>query len=413
MTASRLPLPVFEDRAGELPSQPAFYTAFQCIGAACEDTCCEGWAVSVDKATYDTYQNCSDIELGAKLKDLVTINQGGSDALYASIQSTGGRCAFLADGLCSIQKRLGEDYLGRTCATYPRISNTFENRRERSLDLSCPEAARLALLDPKPMQFGDAFTLPGSNTGARRLLIDLLQNRDYPVSKRLILVGLACDEWSKLEASSASEERRTGFLELFALAVEKRLYDSDLQQCPTDPATQLATALELLVARLQLDYTSPRYMDLYRDFADGLQLKTEGTPQELGSRYAEVYRRHYAPFMERHEYILENYLVAYAFKTMLPFGLPSANRVLNLQKAGSTPLAQFMLMGSYFSLSKTLMIGLAGKHKADFSIEHIVRAIQSISKTMEHCETYPIRLLEILTSKGIRDSAGMAVLIQN
>jgi lysine-N-methylase len=72
-----------------------------------------------------------------------------------------------------------------------------------------------------------------------------------------------------------------------------------------------------------------------------------------------------------------------------------------------------MLMGSYFSMSKTVMIGLAGKHKADFSLEHMVRAIQSISKTIEHCETYPIRLLEILTSKGIKDSAGMAVLIQN
>lgn len=402
-----------EGAAGELPAQPSFYTAFQCIGAACEDTCCEGWAVSVDKATYDKYQNSSDLELGAKLKELVTITQGGNEALYASIQSTGGRCAFLADGLCGIQRRLGEDYLGRTCATYPRISNTFENRRERSLDLSCPEAARLALLDPKPMQFGDAFSVPGSNTGVRKLLIELLQNRDYPVSKRLILVGRLCDEWSKLEASSVSEERRTSLLELFALAVENKLYDAELQQCPNDPATQLATALELLVARLQLDYTSPRYMDLYRDFADGLGLKMQSATPELGSRYAEVYRRDYAPFMERHEYILENYLVAYAFRTLLPFGLPSVNRLLNLPKAGRGPLAQFMLMGSYFSLSKTLMIGLAGKHKADFSTEHIVRSIQSISKTMEHCETYPIRLLEILTSKGIRDSVGMAVLIQN
>ncbi len=404
---------MLEEEVGERLVQPAFYTAFQCIGAACEDTCCEGWGVSVDKATYDKYQNSSDMELGAKLKNLVTIKEGGSDAMYASIQSTGGRCAFLADGLCSIQKRLGEDYLGRTCATYPRISNTLGNRRERSLDLSCPEAARLALLDPKPMQFGEAFTEQGSNSGVRKLIIDLLQNRDYPVSQRLILVGRVCDEWSKLEESSVSEETRTRFLKLFALTVENKLYEADWPQCSTDPATHLATVLELMVARLRLDYTSPRYMDLYRDFAHGLQLKTGDTPEEIGSRYAEVYRRYYAPCMERHEYILENYLVAYAFKTMFPFGSPSVNRLLNLQKVGSTPLVQYMLMGSYFSMSKTVMIGLAGKHKADFSLEHMVRAIQSISKTMEHCETYPIRLLEILTSKGIKDSAGMAVLIQN
>jgi lysine-N-methylase len=69
---------MLEEGAGELPAQPAFYTAFQCISAACQDTCCEGWGVSVDKATYDKYQNSSDMELGAKLKNLVTIKQGGS-----------------------------------------------------------------------------------------------------------------------------------------------------------------------------------------------------------------------------------------------------------------------------------------------------------------------------------------------
>jgi hypothetical protein len=41
---------------------------------------------------------------------------------------------------------------------------------------------------------------------------------------------------------------------------------------------------------------------------------------------------------------------------MFPFGLPSVLPVLNLQKAGSTPLAQYMLMASYFSISKTVMM---------------------------------------------------------
>lgn len=59
------------------------------------------------------------------------------------------------------------------------------------------------------------------------------------------------------------------------------------------------------------------------------------------------------------------------------------------------------------------MIGLAGLYKTDFSIEHVVRSIQSLSKTMEHCETYPRQLRAILADKGIHDSAGMAVLIQN
>ena len=404
---------MLDDEAGALHAEPTCYSAFKCIGAACEDTCCEGWGISVDKATYHKYQTCSDVALGAKLKALVTIKNTASDTMYASIQSPGGRCAFLADGLCSIQQRLGEDYLGQTCATFPRILNTIGTRRERSLDLSCPEAARLALLDPKPMDFGDAFAGKGPYTALRRLIIKLLQNRDDPVPKRLIVVGHVCDEWSKLEASAASEETRTRFLEGFELAAQNKRRDSDLQARPPDPATQLAIALELMVARLRLDYTSPRYLDLYQKFADGLRLKTEATWEERGSLYAEAQQRYYAPFIKRHEYLLENYLVVYAFKTMFPFGLPSVNRVLNLQTPESIPLAQYQLMASYFSLSQTLMIGLAGLYKTDFSIEHVVRSIQSLSKTMEHCETYPRQLRAILADKGIHDSAGMAVLIQN
>jgi lysine-N-methylase len=230
---------------------------------------------------------------------------------------------------------------------------------------------------------------------------------------RLILVGRVCDEWSRLEASSASEEARNSFLEGFAVAVQDKVHDCYSQQSPAEPATQLATALELMVARLRLDYTSPRYMDLYQEFADGLQLKTVATLEERGSRYAEVCRRYYAPFMERHQCILENYLVAYAFKTMFPFGSPSVNRVLNLQEAGSTPLAQYMLMASYFFISQAVMIGLAGKYKTDFSTEHVVRSIQSISKTLEHCETFPPRLLEIFAGKGIKGSTGMTILTRN
>jgi lysine-N-methylase len=128
---------------GEACLQPAFYGSFQCIGAACEDNCCTGWGVSVDKPTYEKYQNNpGGGELGTRLKQLVTIQNPDNAAAYASIQLIGGRCPFLADSLCSIQQQLGKDYLGHACAAYPRILNTFDGQQERSLDLSCPEAAQ-------------------------------------------------------------------------------------------------------------------------------------------------------------------------------------------------------------------------------------------------------------------------------
>jgi len=406
MVSQQLPVSALRDEAEKSFTQPGHYTQFRCVGAACEDTCCEGWGVFVDKATYHKYQACADDELGAKLKELVTIKPAGSDLLYASILSPGGRCSFLADGLCSIHKRLGDEYLGHTCATYPRVLNAVGDQRERSLDLSCPEAARLALLDPAPMEFGSAAE--GSIRGVRKLILSLLQNRGYAVSKRLILVGIVCGEWSRLEGSSASAGAKAQFLEDFATAVDGRQYDDYLAGCVADPVTQLATVLDLMVARLHMDYASPRYRDICREFADGLRLKSGVAAwEEVGARYSDSYQRYYAPFLETYEYMLEHYLVAYAFKTRFPFGSPPVNRILDLEKAVDPFVAQYLLMAAYFSVVKAVLIGLAAFHKDELSPEHVVRAIQSISKTLEHCEPYPLRVLEVLGRKGIIDCAGM------
>ena len=41
------------------------------------------------------------------------------------------------------------------CSAYPRVMNVVDDVLQRSLDLSCPEAARMVLLDPNPMEFDD------------------------------------------------------------------------------------------------------------------------------------------------------------------------------------------------------------------------------------------------------------------
>ncbi|MGH7488316.1 MAG: hypothetical protein ACREMY_22365, partial [bacterium] len=70
--------------------QPRHYAAFQCIGAACEDTCCNGWGVVVDRETYDKYRECRDPDLKASLEKLIQIDgPEASDDRYATIQLSG------------------------------------------------------------------------------------------------------------------------------------------------------------------------------------------------------------------------------------------------------------------------------------------------------------------------------------
>jgi len=95
--------------------QPSHFGKFRCIGSDCEDTCCSGWIVHIDKSTYGKYRNSSD----PALQTLVTINENApDDDDYARIQMNRAVCPFLSEGLCSIQQRFGEDYLSTVSYTH-------------------------------------------------------------------------------------------------------------------------------------------------------------------------------------------------------------------------------------------------------------------------------------------------------
>lgn len=421
-----------EDQFQQL--EPEYYSQFRCLADACPDTCCEGWRVGIDKETYGKYRHSSDPVLKPKFEQLVTINPARtSDDHYAVFATLGGRCTFLSEGLCSIQQRLGESYLGAACASFPRVTNLVNRVLERSLDLSCPEAARLALTNPEPLQFSVLETDPTEHRAAiaepshgrlynsafsaeqvievRKFVQSVLKNRKYPVAKRLILLGHVCDKLNEI-SSEGNFESTPAVLEGFAGAIDGKLFDEHLSRCTADPATQLGIVLELVAERVKSDFTHRRFLELYDDFLRGIRWAPDITLQELGAQYAEAHSQSYLPAMSQHEYVLEHYLVNNAFKALFPFGSQSLNRALHLEPPRAIS-GQYILMASYFAILKTMLIGVAGHHGAAFGLNAIIRTVQICSKTFEHSVVYPKRILEILTAKAIRNSAGMAVLTQN
>jgi lysine-N-methylase len=414
--------------------EPEYYRQFHCLAEACPDTCCDGWRVGIDKATYSLYRRSSDPVLAPKFQELVIINPARtSDDHYAVFATSGGRCAFLSEGLCSIQQRLGESYLGAACASFPRVTNLLNGVLERSLDLACPEAARLALTNPAPLEFSLIETDPTEHRAAlvepshgrlynsafsdaqvmqvRKFIQRLLQNRKYPVAKRLVLLGHVCDKLNEIAREGNYESTQT-VLEGFACTIDAGLFDEHLSRCTADPATQLGIVLDLIAERVKSDFTHRRFLEVHDEFLKGIRWAPEMTLRELGAQYAEAYRQFYIPAMSRHESVLEHYLVNNAFKALFPFGSQSLNRALNLEPPRAI-MGQYILMASYFAILKAMLIGAAGYHGAAFSLDVIVRTVQICSKTFEHSVIYPKRILEILASKGITNSAGMAVLTQN
>ena len=119
-------------------------TRFQCLGGACEDTCCIAWEVPVAPPDQARLRGA----LGKRADQLVTqVPDGRGGMLTVLRKLPDGACPEL-DGnrMCQLHAHHGERALPDTCATYPRMIRQLDDRLELTGLMSCPEVARLVLL---------------------------------------------------------------------------------------------------------------------------------------------------------------------------------------------------------------------------------------------------------------------------
>lgn len=117
---------------------PDYYRQFTCIGGKCPDTCCAGWEIVIDDKTLEKYKKYPG-GFGNRLRNSINFKR-------KSFKQYDRRCAFLnEENLCDIYTEAGEKLFCKTCRQYPRHEEEYENVRELSLSLSCPEVARMIL----------------------------------------------------------------------------------------------------------------------------------------------------------------------------------------------------------------------------------------------------------------------------
>ena len=136
---------------------PTYLNEFKCIGGDCSDSCCIGWDVDIDKATFKSYYKVKDPTLKQLFQKNVHNNQYCTcdDVDYGKVKlKKDKRCPFLDDNnLCIIFSKLDESYLSNVCTSFPRIINKINNIYEMSLDVSCPEAAKIILSKEDGLKF--------------------------------------------------------------------------------------------------------------------------------------------------------------------------------------------------------------------------------------------------------------------
>ena len=185
-----------------LYSIPDYYKEFQCIAGDCEDTCCAGWQIVADEASLSKYRQVK----GPFRKRMMKSVDWGQKTFRQDKET---RCAFLNENnLCDMYTALGRDSLCRTCRLYPRHIEEFEDVREITLSVSCPEVARILMNRKEPAKFiskeehgeeeydyeeFDPF-LYSQLVDAREVLLKIAQNRDLPLDVRIGLIyGVAHD----------------------------------------------------------------------------------------------------------------------------------------------------------------------------------------------------------------------------
>lgn len=183
-----------------LYTYPDYYEKFICTADKCSDTCCSGWQIVIDEKSLHRYKKGIDFPT-LNMPDYVDFNEG------VFKQHKDRRCFFLRDdNLCELCRQYGEEALCKTCHLYPRHIEEFENVRETTLSISCPEVCKIVLNnhekvsfiskeDDKEEEYDDFdFLLYSTLLDAREVMIEIIQNRDIDIDTRAgMVLGLSHD----------------------------------------------------------------------------------------------------------------------------------------------------------------------------------------------------------------------------
>lgn len=385
---------------------PRYVSRFSCIGPECEDNCCTGWRVTLDKRTFTAYRQVNAPALAERMAQQVRrVRSQSGDANYARIEldAASRECPFLEQRLCAVQRDLGEDYLSNTCASYPRSTRDLGGQIEQSLTLSCPEAARQALLQADafdfvelPLQVRTAtiaaiqpkFGLSPEHTNDIRILcMQLMRTEGLALWQRLAVLGVFCERLTDTLKDGRHADLPQ-MLQDFVGMVESGLVLEALQALQPDHATQ-AHVFALLWQGKMGRKLSPVQQSVQDAVARGLgaDVATEQVTGELLlARYVNGLRR-LDDALPAAPHLLEHYLLNEIFRDLFPF-------------QAASPYDHYLQLVSRFGL---LRLMLAARCHADAALPdatELSQTVQVFCRRFQHDANWATRVNLVLKNSG-------------
>ena len=370
---------------------PRYVNRFACIGGDCEDTCCCAWQIDLDKACVLLYQASLDPELRPLFAKYVKRNPPPQTVrLYGQIEMLEApclECPFLDESrLCRIQTRLGEKALSDTCAHYPRNTVHLGDFHQMTLQLSCPEAARLALLeaDAFDMEAHDARVRSGSvgrldpKNGLTREDMDeirtemfqILLTRELDLSRRLAVLGLFCQRLTEL-IEQGKIANLPGLIRTMDAHMENGASQVPLKSLAERQSARVKFAWIFLLAML-ISKLPPHQRRVIDAVASGLGIRADGQLDEAALMQGfKVGTERLDVALQAAPWVLEHYLDNEALREVFPW-------------SKENPLQHFIHFLMRFTILRVMLAGRAAAQEDPLSPQALAETVQVFCRRVQN-----------------------------
>lgn len=393
--------------------RPAYYDRFHCLAADCKLSCCIGWNIAFNKKDYlSMKRQDASPELAERLSRAVRRvrddKYGGR--MYAEFDMSNGLCPLLQeDGLCALQAEKGPGALPEVCKAFPRSKQYLPSGYlERSLSPACEGV--LALLwelpsgidfvsDPLSKEQWCSATLKGNTpliqsfADIRELCIDFLQDRRFPLPRRILMMGMALREladgekdvpsWLARSRSMADDLASGGFPE-----------EPEQEKLLAFFITNVLQTLRMFEAR------NPGLEGIREDVLTycGVSPDSDSRATIRTAPYREARERFDKSFGDK-EYFFENLMAALLFHLNIP-----------------DPTSAEMLWKSYVNFCNLyafyrFMAVMSCREGAAGDKEELFRMIIFVSRSLIHNSSRRAALRDELFQHGSATLAHMAILL--
>ena len=361
--------------------------------------------MSIDKKTFNAYRQSNHEELKPVFETSIKRTRSqASDANYARIElnAQSGGCPMIQNNLCSVQKNLNESFLSDTCFSYPRSTRQFAGGLEQSLTLSCPEAARQALLNADAFDFVENKIQLRESTASmikpahglsvetmneiRIFSFQLLRSSGLALWEKLAVLGVFCE--SLTTAIETHNQRGIStLLKEFISILETGSVVQALKDLTPNHVSQALVFSTLWNSRA----VAPRsalQRETISAIAKGMQIDAASARSEQ-EQIVDNYRRgleRLPAALQEAPYMLEHYVLNEMFSSLFPF-------------ASATPYENYLRLISRFGMVRFMLVARCNAEDLP-SPAALAQTVQVFCRRFQHDTTFASQTSEILHNSG-------------